>query len=234
VTSASTLVAFDFDGTLAPIGDDPEKVRISRAAETLLNEVSALSGVVVAVASGRDVDDLAHRTRAPGAYLIGSHGLEIRGPGGTSLRDAPPLNVALDADLIRDIEAAGLRLERKKHAVALHWRGRRFDSVAGIVDRFVKWARSADLNVIEGRCVVEARCRGEGKEEALRWLSRVAGTSRVLYAGDDLTDYGALRFASENGRAVFVASAERFPPEGVTVVRSFRELFRLVRQEVLV
>jgi hypothetical protein len=60
------------------------------------------------------------------------------------------------------------------------------------------------------------------------------GATRVVYAGDDLTDFGALRFAAEHGRAVFVASSEREPPPGVTVVASLRELFRLIRQEVMV
>ena len=32
-----TLVAFDFDGTLAPIHEDPDAVRIHRAAAALLS-----------------------------------------------------------------------------------------------------------------------------------------------------------------------------------------------------
>jgi hypothetical protein len=81
---------------------------------------------------------------------------------------------------------------------------------------------------------VEARCRGGGKDEALRWLALTTGAGRVVYAGDDLTDFGPLRFASENGVAFFVASAERKPPAGVTVVRSLRHLFSLVRAEVAI
>jgi hypothetical protein len=49
-----------------------------------------------------------------------------------------------------------------------------------------------------------------------------------------VTDFGALRFAAENGRALFVSSAERVAPPGVTVVDSFRELFRLIRDEVMI
>jgi hypothetical protein len=60
------------------------------------------------------------------------------------------------------------------------------------------------------------------------------GASRVVYTGDDVTDFGPLRFAAECGRALFVASGERVPPPGVTVVGSFRELFRLIREEVMI
>jgi trehalose-phosphatase len=234
MTPGSTLLAFDFDGTLAPIQDDPSVVRIDRAAATLLAETSHMEGLVVAIVSGRDADDLAARVDAPGAYIIGSHGLEVRGPGGVLVRDTPPLAIELYSDLGREIEASGLRLESKKHALALHWRGIPYEAVAPTIDLFRAWAKDQHLDLIEGRCVVEARRPGGGKEEALRWLARAVGATRVIYAGDDLTDFGPLRFAAESGRALFVASSERVPPPGVTVVGSFRELFRLIREEVMI
>lgn len=232
-TAGSTLLAFDFDGTLAPICDDPAEVRINRAAGTLVGELTHMEGIVVAIVSGRDADDLAARVGVPGAYLLGSHGLEVRAPGGVLVRDTPPLDAELPAGLQLDAEAHGMRIERKKHGVALHWRGIEYDDIAPVADLFRVWARETGLDLIEGRCVVEARCPGSGKEEALRWLVHAIGAGRVVYAGDDLTDFGALRFAAERGRGVFVASSERTPPPGVTVVESFRELFRLVREEAM-
>ena len=234
MTAASTLLAFDFDGTLAPICDDPSEVRMTRAAVALLDEITRMEGVVVAIISGRDADDLEPRVNAPGAYIVASHGLEVRAPGGLLVRDTPPLGTELPHGLELEAQASGLRIEKKKHAIALHWRGVPYEAVAPLVELFRTWARESDLEVIEGRCVAEARCRGAGKEEALRWLVRALGTERVFYAGDDITDFGALQFAAERGRGVFVASAERLPPPGVTVVDSFRELFRLVREEVMV
>ncbi|HUJ12479.1 MAG TPA: trehalose-phosphatase [Thermoanaerobaculia bacterium] len=230
----SLLVAFDFDGTLAPICDDPAEVHLGRAAAALLDEATHVEGVTVAVASGRDAADLDRRIDAPGAYIISSNGLEIRGPGGAIVREMPPLAIAIDPELSEEIAASGLRLEWKKHAVALHWRGVPFDAIAPLVDRFRAWARNGGLDCIEGRCVVEARLPGPGKEEALRRVAHAIGATRVVYAGDDITDFGALRFASERGRALFIASTERTPPPGATVVSSFRELFRLIREEVMI
>lgn len=229
----TTLLAFDFDGTLAPICSDPSEVRIDRGAAVLLAETTQMEGVIVAIVSGRDADDLAARVNAPGAYLVGSHGLEIRAPGGMLVRDTPPLAIELHSELAREIAVSGLRLESKKHALALHWRGVPYEAIEPVVEMFRRWARHAHLDVIEGRCVVEARRAGGGKEEALRWLTRAVGARRVVYAGDDITDFGPLRFAAQHGRALFVASDERVPPAGVTTVGSFRELFRLIRQEVM-
>lgn len=234
MTPGSTLLAFDFDGTLAPICDDPSQVRLDRGAAELLAETTQMEGVVVAIVSGRDADDLSHRVNAPGAYLIASHGLEIHSPGGVLVRDVPPLSFEFEPELLREIAASGLRIESKKHAVAMHWRGIPYEAIAPVADMFRAWAKRMHLDLIEGRCVAEARIRGGGKEEALRWLCRAVGASRVVYAGDDLTDFGPLRFASERGRALFLASDERVPPPGVTVVGSFRELFRIVRQEVMI
>lgn len=232
MTAGSTLLAFDFDGTLAPICDDPAGVQMTRGAAELLHEASHLRAVVVAISSGRDVEDILSRTGAENVYIIGSHGLEIRGPGGVPVRDAAPLDAHVEDALREDIEANGLRLERKKHGIALHWRGLDAGAVAAIAGRFREWARHSGLELIEGRCVVEARRPGAGKEEALRWLTSALGATRVIYAGDDITDFGALRFAASRGRGVFVANGERVPPPDVTVVDSFRELFRLIREEV--
>ncbi len=234
MTPGSTLLAFDFDGTLAPICDDPSQVRLDRGAAALLAETTQMEGVVVAIVSGRDADDLAWRVNAPGAYIISSHGLEIHAPGGVLVRDAPPLSFELNDELQREVAASGLRIESKKHAVALHWRGIPYEAIAPVVEMFRAWAIDAGLDLIEGRCVLEARSSGGGKEEALRWLCHAVGASRVVYAGDDITDFGPLRFAAERGRALFLASNERIPPPGVTIVGSFRELFRIVRQEVMI
>jgi alpha,alpha-trehalase len=232
MTRGSTLLAFDFDGTLAPIRENPAEVQIDRAAAALIAETSCMEGVVVAIVSGRDAADLRARVDAPGAYFITSHGLEIHAPGGVLVRDMPALAIEVHSELGREIAAKGLRLELKKHALALHWRGMQYEAVAPVVDMFRRWANEAGLDVIDGRCVLEARRRGGGKEDALRWLARVVGAARVVYAGDDITDFGPLKFAAERGRAVFVASGERTPPPDVTVVGSFRELFRLIREEV--
>ncbi|HJQ35729.1 MAG TPA: HAD-IIB family hydrolase, partial [Thermoanaerobaculia bacterium] len=106
----TTLLAFDFDGTLAPIRDDPSEVQLDRAAAALLAEATHMGGIAVAVVSGRDAEDLMQRVDAPGAYFITSHGLEIHAPGGVLVRDTPPLSIELYSELGREIAASGLRL----------------------------------------------------------------------------------------------------------------------------
>ena len=96
MTFGSTLLAFDFDGTLAPICADPAEARLDRGAAALLAETSHMEGVVVAIVSGRDADDLSLRVDTDSVYLIASHGLEVRAPGGVLVRNTPALTVAID------------------------------------------------------------------------------------------------------------------------------------------
>ncbi len=228
-----TLLAFDFDGTLAPIQDDPARVVLDPAAAEFLAEAARAPGVVVAIASGRDSEDLASRLDGLPVYLIASHGLEIRGPYGRSIRSARPLALELDESIRRAAEACGLRIEKKTHGIALHWRGvRSLHPAHPVVEQFRHWAASNGLDVIDGRRVVEARMQGWGKDAALRWVSSATAAGRVIFAGDDVTDFGALQFAVEHGRGLFMRSDECVPPPGVTVVNSCEDLVRILRDEV--
>jgi trehalose-phosphatase len=225
------LLALDFDGTIAAISPSPDEVRIDREAHAFLRELSAKQLADVAIVSGRDVADLLHRTELD-VYLAGSHGLEIRAPDGTMLREEPPLKLELEPALQSEALALGMRLERKKHGIALHWReAGESDATVAAADAFRRWAATHDLHVIDGRAVIEARLHGADKEQAVRFLAAHTGARRVLYAGDDLTDFGALAFAASHGRAFFVASDEREAPESVTTTRSTTELLEMLRAE---
>ena len=52
------LVALDFDGTLAPLVDDPEDSRMIAPARQALEKLTALSGVTVAIVTGRAIDSV--------------------------------------------------------------------------------------------------------------------------------------------------------------------------------
>jgi len=73
------LVASDFDGVLAPLGDDPLASRPTPASAAALARLATLGPdrVRVALVSGRRIEDLARLASPPlGALLVGSHGAE--------------------------------------------------------------------------------------------------------------------------------------------------------------
>jgi trehalose-phosphatase len=80
IAQASRLAVFtDFDGTLAGIRRDASAVRLTQPRRQLLQDF-VTHGHVVAIVSGRTLDDLASRVNVPGAWYVGDHGLLMRSP----------------------------------------------------------------------------------------------------------------------------------------------------------
>ena len=72
------LVACDYDGTLAPIIDNPDEARPLRESVAALRQLAAMPDTHVAVISGRALRDLAALSRLPEEiHLVGSHGTEF-------------------------------------------------------------------------------------------------------------------------------------------------------------
>ena len=72
------LVACDYDGTLAPIVEDPTTAVPLPEAVAAVRALAALPQTTVAVVSGRALRDLAALSRLPSeVHLVGSHGSEF-------------------------------------------------------------------------------------------------------------------------------------------------------------
>jgi trehalose 6-phosphate phosphatase len=213
------LLALDFDGTIAPIVPNPASAKIDDRILGLLREVNRSSHVSVALISGRDIEDLYQRTAELAVYRVGSHGSDCCTPDGQSLWGMEGSPIVLDGALATRLSAARLRVERKKQSVAVHFRHVYGADRKEVLDEFCLWASSHGLELVNGRCVVEARVPSLDKAGAIRMLSRYTRATHVFYAGDDLTDFGAISWASKHGIGVFVESSERTPPDDDAIVR---------------
>lgn len=211
--ASTLLLATDFDGTIAPIVNRPRDAVMHDCARRLLERCAQARSIAVAILSGRDIEDVRGRLHGIRAIVAGSHGLECADAHGGMLWSSPVVFPQPDPAMVDSLTAAGLFVEKKKFAMALHFRERPDREYQVPLHDFIAWAQRNDLQVIAGRKVVEARVRGGGKREALQRIATLVRAKRVVYAGDDTTDVDALAYAAECGRAVFVASNERQPPE---------------------
>ncbi|MGW1889897.1 trehalose-phosphatase [Streptomyces sp. NPDC002004] len=198
------LIALDFDGTLAPIVDDPEQARAHADAVPAL---AALSPKVrsVAVITGRpagvavrhggfaDVPGLEH------LVVLGHYGAE-RWDARTGTVHAPPPHpgvAAVRAELPGLLDRIGawhgVWIEEKGRAVAVHTRRAEDPQAAfdALRDPLADLAARHGLVVEPGRMVLELRPPGVDKGVALSEFAREIDAGAVVYAGDDLGDLPA-------------------------------------------
>jgi trehalose 6-phosphate phosphatase len=206
--AANAVVGLDFDGTLSPIVDDPERARIHPEAREVLVDLAA-EVAAIAVITGRParqaldlggLEEVGDAVAEAGTelYLFGQYGNERwsstrrriispRPPHGlaTFLRDLPRT--------LRNAGAPDAYVEDKGLAYGVHTR--RLPDPDGAFERLLPPLRElAGRNglVLEpGRHVIEVRAPGMDKGKAVDTLVEEVGAGAFLFAGDDLGDVEA-------------------------------------------
>jgi trehalose 6-phosphate phosphatase len=199
---ARALLAFDFDGTLAPIVALPDNARVSLPVAQRLQRLA--QRLPVAIVSGRRVEDIRARVQFEPHYLIGSHGAEDpqRGVGaelGPTLDGVRGRLTQASAAL----HALGVLIEDKRESIALHYRlARDRQAALEAIERLLADLGS-DVRVFGGKMVANVVPAGAAdKADAMLDLAARAGVETALFVGDDLND-----------EPVF----ERAPPHWLTV-----------------
>ncbi len=210
-------VFLDYDGTLTPIVERPEDAVMGEDMRRAVRELAAR--VTVGVISGRDLPDVRSLVDLDGIYYAGSHGFDIVAPEGERHRlDAAeellPVLDEVESALRRGIaDIPGAEVERKRYAVATHYRRveeARVGEVSDLVDRVLE--DSDGLRRADGKKVIELRPELDwDKGSALLYVLDASGAGRALplYLGDDTTDEDAFRVLRHRGLGVVVADAPR-------------------------
>ena len=203
----------DYDGTLTPIVERPEDAVLPQATREVLRSLTRR--YPVAIVSGRDLADVRARVGLEDVHYAGSHGFDIAGPKGShqheAARAAAPRLAAAADDIERATrELAGVQLERKRFALAVHFRRapQSRDAVERAVDAAL--ARRAGLRKTGGKMIFELRPDvAWDKGRAVLWLVEELGLQDALpvYVGDDETDEDAFRALAGRGVGIAVQEA---------------------------
>lgn len=184
----------DLDGTLAPIASRPELAAVPATTVKILQGLQQACGGAVAIVSGRGletIDTLLAPLQLPAAAL---HGAIWRGPTGEVHQQAidtqalAHMREALRALVARD---AGLQLEDKGSALAMHYRGapQWRDEVQETVAELLRDHQDS-FTALPGKMVLEIKPKFADKGLAIaRFMEMEPFMGRTpVFAGDDLTD----------------------------------------------
>ncbi|MBC8156234.1 MAG: bifunctional alpha,alpha-trehalose-phosphate synthase (UDP-forming)/trehalose-phosphatase [Bacteroidetes bacterium] len=223
-TAHQRLLLLDFDGTLAPIVNDPAE---AKASDTLIPTLHRLAeGSDVVVISGRNRAFLEKTFANIPVHLVAEHGAFLKRPDEAWQR----LDLSAD-DWVEPVRTVmnefvgrfpGSFVEAKETAIVWHYRLVRADGVEGQAIELATQLRNADstipLTVIQGNKVIEVKPAQHSKGTVALGLLEQASYDFIVSIGDDTTDEDMFRQLPNWAYTIKVGA-------GVTFAR-----YRLARQ----
>jgi trehalose 6-phosphate phosphatase len=221
---ARVLLAFDFDGTLAPIVEHPTDARMRERTRLLFERVCAL--YPCAVISGRARDDVSRRIAgAPVCHVIGNHGLECGDDVESFARQIQQIRPTLERGLAG---RPGIEIEDKGYSLAIHYRRSRQKRADRKAIQDCVRALPSRLRLMAGKLVVNVIPEGAPhKGEALLRVRAEVGADTALYVGDDITDEDVFEI-DQPGRLLTVRVGRSSATSAEYFVRDQREVDRLL------
>ncbi|WP_436923594.1 trehalose-phosphatase [Halosimplex amylolyticum] len=244
-TAPGVVCALDFDGTLAPIVDDPEAAWMPPTVRERVERLASCPSVDVAVVSGRALTDLRERVDVDGIAYAGNHGLELRydgrevvNPEARRCRDA--VDRVCDRLADRLAHVPGVEIENKNLTATVHVRQVPAERVPE-VERSVRTtveetvAAGVPLEIRDGKAIREVRPAVDwDKGRAVEQVTDEAPHGWLpTYVGDDVTDEDAFRALDDergslDGLGVLVGERETAADYRLESPRDVREFLDLL------
>jgi len=207
-------VFLDYDGTLTPIVETPDKAIMP---DDMRETVSKLSRhCTVAIISGRDLNDVQRMVNIDSIVYAGSHGFDISGPEGLNIKSQTGTEFLPVLDEAEDELSGGLGhikgvlAERKRFAIAIHYRlvnPEKVDRVEEVVDNVA--SSHPELRKAYGKKIFELQPdidwhKGKALLTLLSTLNLDGNDVLPFYIGDDVTDEDAFRALRNRGIGIVV------------------------------
>jgi trehalose 6-phosphate phosphatase len=223
--SSRTLLAFDFDGTLAPIVPDPGKAAMRPSTRRLLRAVAR--AYPCAVISGRSRADVARRLSGVRlAQVIGNHGGE---PWRASARVRTQVRGWLAKLRARLGDVQGVELEDKGLSLSVHYRRARARRKARARIAAAA-ARLSGSRVTPGKLVTNVLpAEAPHKGQALLDLRARLGCDTAVYLGDDETDEDVFAL-DQPGQLLGVRVGRKRSSAAAYYIRRQSEIDRVLRR----
>ncbi|XP_031739175.1 trehalose-phosphate phosphatase B [Cucumis sativus] len=215
------VVFLDYDGTLSPIVDDPDRAFMSSEMREAVREVAKC--FPTAIISGRSRDKVKEFVKLSNVHYAGSHGMDItmtptsdNEVDGVSFQPAKKflpaiqqIREVLEEEITRKIE--GAMVEDNRFCVSVHFRHvheRDLENLKRKVETVLE--RYPDFHITLGKKVMEIRPTiNWNKGHAMEYYLHTLGHTNVddvvpLYIGDDRTDEDAFKVIQKRGQGIAI------------------------------
>ncbi len=189
--SPGTALFLDFDGTLVELASQPETIEVPPGLVEALKALSRQLNGALALVSGRRLQDLDHFLSPLQLPTAAEHGAHRRSASGQlTIAHAANMQGVLQAAQALATQHPTLRLEQKKLAISLHYRHAPELEALCLAEMQAAVARSAGLDLMHGKCVIDIKPAGVSKGTAIAaFMAEAPFAGRTpLFAGDDVTD----------------------------------------------
>ncbi|CAK9318201.1 unnamed protein product [Citrullus colocynthis] len=213
------VVFLDYDGTLSPIVDDPDRAFMSPEMRAAVREVAKC--FPTAIISGRSRDKVKEFVKLSNVHYAGSHGMDIMAPTSDNEVDAVPFQPAKKfLPAIRQIrqileeetrKIEGAMVEDNRFCVSVHFRHvheRDLEKLEKKVETIIE--KYPDFHISPGKMVMEIRPTIDwNKGHAMEYYLHTLGHTDVedvipLYIGDDRTDEDAFKVIQMRGQGIAI------------------------------
>jgi trehalose-phosphatase len=251
LSNKSIFLFLDYDGTLVPIVETPDKAVISKDIKELLDKVSKNPNCHIAIISGRLLKDIKNMIGLKDIIYAGNHGLEIEGP---KIRFESQVSPRLKS-IIRQIKEnlenklsgiKGVFIEDKGLTVSIHYRlvdKKDIPLLQNIFTEFISPYIIRDkIKINSGKKVYEIKPPVMwDKGKVVSWLLArqqfAQGEDKIfpIYIGDDITDEDAFRALKNKGLTIFagelgVSGAQYYLKDTEEVIRFIQQILELKEQ----
>ena len=234
----------DYDGTLTPIVEQPDKAAISEDMRNLLRDLSTKPGCSVGIISGRALKDIKRMVGLERIIYVGNHGLEIEG---SKIKFESQISSQLFL-IIRNLKEEltnklskikGIFVEDKDVTLSVHYRLATRSSyllAKKIIEEVIQpFLARNKIKVSYGKKVIDIKPPVQwNKGRVVAWL--LARQTFILrdrpimpvYLGDDLTDEDAFGMLKNKGLTIYIGKPKN--SQAKYYLKDTQEVFEFLKK----
>nr|AYD59712.1 trealose-6-phosphate phosphatase [Galeruca daurica] len=239
--SSNLSLLLDYDGTLTPIVAHPDLATIPPETKDVLERLSQIPEIFVAIISGRAVDNVKSMVGVDTITYAGNHGLEVLYPDGSRYNHQLPSNFddqlkELIAKLEKKVVRDGAWIENKGSTLTFHYRATPEPLKETIRQEAEKIIQEANFKIGKAHMAIEVRPKVEWNKGsiALLLLEKKYGNNwnketKVIFIGDDTTDEDAMKALKGNAATFRIAKCDAMKTNAEKIISSTDNVIEILK-----